>query len=50
MPILGFLGLGPFGLETFAFWTLVWGEGDFNLRRVNEHSQAVGTAGNLERS
>ena len=26
MPILGFLGFGPFGLETFAFWTLVWGE------------------------
>lgn len=25
MPILGFLGFGPFGLETFAFWTLVWG-------------------------
>ena len=24
MPILGFLGFGPFGLETFAFWTLVW--------------------------
>jgi hypothetical protein len=50
MPILGFLGFGPFGLETFAFWTLVWGERGFNLRRVNEHSQAVGTAGNLERS
>lgn len=26
MPMLGFLGFGPFGLETFAFWTLVWGE------------------------
>lgn len=26
MPILGFLGFGPFGLETFAFWTLVWGK------------------------
>lgn len=25
MPVLGFLGFGPFGLETFAFWTLVWG-------------------------
>ena len=50
MPILGFLGFGPFGLETFAFWTLVWGERGFNLRRVKEHSQAVGTAGNLERS
>ena len=25
MPMLGFLGFGPFGLETFAFWTLVWG-------------------------
>jgi hypothetical protein len=25
MPILGFFGFGPFGLETFAFWTLVWG-------------------------
>ena len=25
MPILGFLGFGPFALETFAFWTLVWG-------------------------
>lgn len=25
MPALGFLGFGPFGLETFAFWTLVWG-------------------------
>jgi hypothetical protein len=24
MPILGFLGFGPFGLETFAFWTLIW--------------------------
>jgi hypothetical protein len=24
MPILGFLGFGPFALETFAFWTLVW--------------------------
>jgi hypothetical protein len=23
MPILGFLGFGPFGFETFAFWTLV---------------------------
>lgn len=22
MPILGFFGFGPFGLETFAFWTL----------------------------
>jgi len=50
MPVLGFLGFGPFALETFAFWTLMWGEGGFNLRRVNEHSQAVGTAGNLERS
>jgi len=26
MPVLGFLGFGPFGLETFAFWTLVWGK------------------------
>ncbi|MCZ6624083.1 MAG: hypothetical protein O7B35_07620 [Deltaproteobacteria bacterium] len=26
MPVLGFLGFGPFGVETFAFWTLVWGE------------------------
>ncbi len=26
MPILGFLGFGPFGLETCAFWTLVWGK------------------------
>lgn len=26
MPILGFLGFGPFGLETFAFWTLVCGK------------------------
>jgi hypothetical protein len=26
MPILGFLGFGPFALETFAFWTLVWGK------------------------
>ncbi|MBI4527933.1 MAG: hypothetical protein HY695_29410 [Deltaproteobacteria bacterium] len=25
MPVLGFLGFGPFGLETCAFWTLVWG-------------------------
>lgn len=23
MPALGFLGFGPFGLDTFAFWTLV---------------------------
>jgi hypothetical protein len=23
MPILGFLGFGPFALETFAFWTLI---------------------------
>jgi len=27
MPMLGFLGFGPFGLETFAFWTLIWGKG-----------------------
>lgn len=26
MPLLGFFGFGLFGLETFAFWTLVWGE------------------------
>jgi len=26
MPVLGFLGFGPFALETYAFWTLVWGE------------------------
>ncbi len=25
MPALGFLGFGPFALETFAFWTLIWG-------------------------
>ena len=25
MPILGFFGFGPFALETFAFWTMVWG-------------------------
>ena len=31
MPILGFLGFGPFGLETFAFWTLIWrGDKDVN--------------------
>ena len=24
MPALGFLGFGPFALETFAFWTLIW--------------------------
>ena len=23
MPVLGFLGFGPFGLETFAFWTFI---------------------------
>ncbi len=23
MPVLGFLGFGPFALETFAFWTLI---------------------------
>ncbi|MBI2359740.1 MAG: hypothetical protein HYV04_12725 [Deltaproteobacteria bacterium] len=28
MPILGFFGFGPFGLETFAFWTLLWGAKD----------------------
>lgn len=28
MPILGFFGFGPFGLETFAFWTAVWGSKD----------------------
>lgn len=26
MPVLGFFGFGPFGLETFALWTLVWGQ------------------------
>lgn len=26
MPILGFFGFGPFGLETFAFWTFIWRE------------------------
>lgn len=25
MPVLGFSGFGPFALETFAFWTFVWG-------------------------
>jgi len=25
MPVLGFLGFGPFALGTFAFWTLIWG-------------------------
>jgi hypothetical protein len=25
MPALGFLGFGPFALETFALWTLIWG-------------------------
>lgn len=24
MPVLGFFGFGPFALQTFAFWTLVW--------------------------
>lgn len=24
MPVLGFFGFGPFALETFALWTLVW--------------------------
>ena len=28
MPILGFFGFGPFALETFAFWTVVWGSKD----------------------
>lgn len=31
MPALGFLGFGPFGLETFAVWTLVWS------RRIKHH-------------
>lgn len=26
MPALGFLGFGPFALETFAFWTFLWRE------------------------
>jgi len=30
MPALGFLGFGPFALETFAFWTLIWGENEKN--------------------
>ncbi len=32
MPALGFLGFGPFALETFSFWTFVWGERRKDLR------------------